>query len=138
MKKQFTSSVFKSIFTATILAFFLSTSTASAADEKTAKTAPYQLKYVGKLEDQPVFQLDIENLQKEEVIVRLEDEVGNVLYTEKFSDKNFSKRFQFDISDANGTKIKMSLLSKTVRQTQVFKISSVQQLIENVVVTKLD
>ncbi|WP_147202133.1 hypothetical protein [Segetibacter aerophilus] len=139
MKKQMTSSVIKSIFTTAILVSVLFLNSANAAEDKSAKatSTTYELKYVGQLKEQPIFQLNIENSLKEEVYLRLEDEVGNVLYNSKFNDKNFSKNFQFDVS-GNSTTIKMVLFSKTSKHTQVFKIENVRQLVENVVVTKVD
>jgi hypothetical protein len=138
MKNSITSSVLKSIFTSAILVSVLFMNVASAADKNSAKSGPYELKYVGKLHEQPIFQLDIENLPKEDVFIRLEDEVGNVLYSEKFNEKNFSKKFQFDVSEGSSTRIKMSLWSKTLKQSQVFEINNVLKLVENVVVTKVD
>ena len=138
MEKQISISALRSLFTSAILVSVLFISSANAAENKSEKTTPYELKYVGKLDEQPIFQLDIENAHKEDVYLRLEDEVGNVLYTSKFNEKNFSKKFQFDISEGFNTKIKMTLLSKSARQTQVFKINNVQQVVESVVVTKVD
>ncbi|MCW3078705.1 hypothetical protein [Segetibacter sp.] len=138
MKKKITSSGMKSIFTIVILMSGLFINVAKAAEDKPAKSANYGFKYVGQLKDQPIFQLDIENLQKEDVFLKLEDEVGNVLYNDKFSEVNFSKKFQFDISEHGSTTIKMILFSRTLKQTQVFKIENVRQLVESVVVTKVD
>ncbi|MCW3108198.1 MAG: hypothetical protein JWQ09_2704 [Segetibacter sp.] len=138
MKKQITSSVLKSIFTSAILVSVLFMNSANAAEKNSGKATPYELKYVGKLQEHPIFQLDVENSLKEDVYIRLEDEVGNNLYADKFNEKNFSKKFQFDISDGISTKIKMILISKNSRQTQVFEINNVQKLVENVVVTKLN
>src|SRR5436853_5744737 len=114
MKKPITSSVVKSIFTSAILASVLFINSAKATEKVSAKETPYELKYVGKLHREPIFQLDIENLQKETVKIMLEDEAGNILYADNFNEKNFSKKFQFDISDGFSTKIKMTLNSKTL------------------------
>lgn len=138
MKKQITSSVLKVIFTSAILVSVLFMNSANAAEKNSGKVTPYELKYVGRLQQQPIFQLDIENLKEEDIYIKLEDEVGNVLYADKFNEKNFSKKFQFDLSEANVTKIKMSLFSKTLKQTQVFEINNVQKFVENVVVTKVN
>lgn len=137
MKKQITSSVLKGLFTSAILVSVLFMNSANAAEENAGKASPYELKYVGKLEEQPIFQLDIANPNQEDVYMRLEDEVGNVIYTDKFNDKNFSKKFQFDMNLGNA-KIKMTLISKTSKQSQVFQINNVQKLVENVVVTKVN
>jgi hypothetical protein len=137
MKKQITSSVLKSILTSAILVSVLLTSV-KGAEKKSGQTTPYELKYVGKIQEQPIFQLDIENAQKEDVYIRIEDEVGNVLYTDKFNEKSFSKKFQFDINAGISTRIKMTLFSKTIKQTQTFEINNIQKIVENVVVTKVN
>jgi hypothetical protein len=137
MKKQTFTGVFKTIFTSVMLASVLYTSVAKAEEKKSGKITPYELKYVGKVHEQPIFQLNIENTQNEDLYLSLEDEVGNILYTEKFSEKNFSKKFQFDLSQSTTTKIKMTVSTKSSRQSQVFEINNVQTLVENVVVTKV-
>jgi hypothetical protein len=136
MKKNIISSVAKSIVTLAILV--LSLNVAHATETKPSKAGNYELTYVGTLSDQPVFQLDVENLQKEDMYIKLEDEVGNVLYTNKFSDANFSKKFQFDTNEGNSTRIKMFLSTKTSKVKKVFEINNVQKIIQDVVVTTVD
>ena len=137
MKKQTTSSVLKSILTSAILASALFINSANAAEKNSAKATPYEFKYVGKIQEQPIFQLDVVNLQKEEVYITLTDEAGNLLYTDKFNEANFSRKFQFDLCEGVGTRIKMTLVSKSIRQSQVFEINNIQTMVENVVVTKV-
>jgi len=137
MKKQNFTGVFKTIFTSLMLASLLHINVAKAEDKKSGKTTPYELKYVGKVHEQPTFQLNIENAQNEDLYLSLEDEVGNILYTEKFNEKNFSKKFQFDLSQGATTKIKMTVSTKSNRESQVFEINNIQTLVENVVVTKM-
>ncbi len=45
--------------------------------------------------------LDRATSYEEDVYLRLEDEAGNVLYNYKFNDKNFSKKFRFDLGENN-------------------------------------
>ena len=137
MKKQTTGNVLKSLFTSALMVSVLFLSTANAAEKNTGKTTPYELKYIGKLQEHPIFQLDVENADKEDMYVTIEDEVGNLLYTDKFTGKSFSKKFQFELTDGIGTKIKMTLSSKNSRQSQVFEINNVQKLVENVVATRV-
>ncbi len=127
----------KRVFTSEILVSVLFLSKANATDKVSEKATTYKLRYVGKLQEQPIFQLDIENLQKEEVYICLKDEAGYVLYSQKFSERNFTKRFQFGSDETLTKKIKMTLISKSSRQTQIFTISNVQNLVERVVVTKV-
>jgi len=135
MKKQFLTGVSK-IFTSLFLASILFCSAVKAGEKNSGKTNVSELKYVGKIHGQPVFQLNIDNLQQEDLYLSLEDEIGNVLYTEKFNAANYSKKFQFNLSGNSTTKIKMNLSTKTNRQTQVFEINNVQTFVEDVVVKK--
>jgi hypothetical protein len=135
MKKQTTGNVLKTVFTLMISVLFFSTT--NAAGNNTGKTAPYELKYVGKLQEQPIFQLDIENPDKEEMYLTILDQAGNVLYTDKFAGKAFSKKFQFEMIDGLSTKIKMTISSKNTRQSQQFEINNVHKMVEEVVVTKV-
>ena len=136
MKNQ--ASKLRSIFTVAVLVCVLGiNSTAVAADTKLEKSAPIEVQYVGQLDEKPVFQVNIDNEQGEEVYVRLEDEENNVLYSDKFSDKKFSKKFQFVNNELKNMNITMTLASKNERKTQVFQISNVTKVIQNVVVTKV-
>lgn len=137
MKKVFTSGVFKQTIASVIFASLLFMQAAYAAEKNKGKIAPYQLTYVGKLAEQPVFQLKIENPNTEELYMTLEDEVGNVLYRDKFNEKNYSRKFQFELTSGNTTKVKMILYSKSNRQIEVFAITNVQKFVEDVVVTKM-
>ncbi|MDQ6813815.1 MAG: hypothetical protein M3040_08765 [Bacteroidota bacterium] len=138
MKKQFTSRNIKAIISSVVFVLVLFSNSANAANKKAGKESAYELKYVGKFQEQPVFQLDIQNSQQEDVYITLEDEVGNLLYKDRFNQKNFSKKFQIDVSEGNGASLKMILASKGKTETQTFKINSVQKLVENVVVTRVD
>jgi hypothetical protein len=137
MKKQTTTGVLKSVFTSAALVSLLFMNPAKAEEKNTGRTNNYELKYVGKLHEKPVFQLSVENPGNEEVYLTLQDEVGNFLYSNKFNEKNFSKKFQFDMNDGASTKIKMTLISKNTRKSEIFEIGTVQKFVEEVVVTKL-
>lgn len=109
-----------------------------AAETPVAKTSPVELKYIGQVNEQPVFEVNIDNSKGENLFLNLEDEDNNVLYTDKFNDKSFSKKFQFAMSEAGSTKITMNLFTKDDKKTQVFEIKNVAQVVQNVVVTKVD
>lgn len=138
MKKQMTSSVLKNIFTSAILVSVLVIGSANAAERSKGKADQSELKYIGKLQEKPIFQLDVENALNETVYLTVEDEFGNVLYNSKFNEKNFSKKFQFDMNDDGLTAIKVVLSSKNMYKSQIFEISNVAKMVENVSVTKLD
>lgn len=142
MKKQNVSnlsSTIKNILSSTILATVLMFSaSAFAADKKLEIVSPVEIKYLGQLNDQPLFQINIDNQQQENVYVNLEDENGNILYSDKFNEARFSKKFQFDYSHFGGTKLRLSLTSNSFKKKQVFEINNQTKVVTEVVVTKID
>ena len=82
------------IFTIALLALTLVFSTATFANNEDGKPAhATELKFIGNVENQPVFQLNLINTDEDEYTVTFRDEYGNVLYTDKFKGANLTKKF---------------------------------------------
>src|SRR3954465_8586523 len=58
-----------------------------------------ELKFIGNMENQPVFQLNLGNDEDDEITVTFRDEVGNILYTDKFKGANITKKFMLKSED---------------------------------------
>jgi hypothetical protein len=99
-------------------------------------STPVSIRYIGKLNDQPVFQIEFDNQNEEYFNVSIRDEEGNILFSEKSKDKKFSRRFQLD-KDVNNVKLTFSLRTDKQKQSQVFEVNSNYRVVEDVVVTKL-
>ncbi len=110
--------------------------TSFAADKKS--DVPSELKFVGKSESLPVFQLNLNNSVSGEYVITIKEASGNVLYTEKVSGENISKRFKLDAADAEiftGTTFEVT--NKVTNQTTVYKVSNSTKVVEDVVIAKL-
>lgn len=107
------------------------------AQEGLKEDTPVEVKYLGQVNYQPIFQIDINNEAEEELFVVLKDEDGSVLYTEKFKDKKFSKKFQFNKADLQDLKIIMTLASKKEKINQVFLVNKTTSVVEDIVVSKV-
>src|SRR5579862_887526 len=59
---------------------------------------PMEFKFIGKLQDRPVFQLNLNNDEAEEYFIKVKDENHDVLYSEKVKAKNanFSRKYALD------------------------------------------
>ncbi len=108
----------------------------------TTKTEdPIELKFIGKIKNHPVFQL---NLNKGEAYsISMKDENFDLLYSEKLKSKDvdFSRKYQLDIDEADlnasGFAVIVEVTSAKTHKTQVYKISSRKIVNENIVVAKL-
>lgn len=104
---------------------------------------PIEFKFIGKIKNYPVFQLNLNNNAAEEYLIRIKDENSDVLYSEKVKakDANFSRRYGLDIEEedlnAPGFAVTVEVTSTKTHLIQVYKISSHRSVTENIIVAKL-
>ena len=104
---------------------------------------PIEFKFIGKIKNDPVFQLDLNNNEAEEYFIKIKDENDNVLYSAKVKakDANYSRKYRLDIDEENLNAdrfaIRVEVTSSKTRITQVYKISSHTTVSDNIIVAKL-
>jgi hypothetical protein len=96
-----------------------------------------ELRFIGNLENQPVFQLDLTNTEADEITVTFRDEVGNVLYANTFKGANISKKFMLKSEEFGDTALKVTVKSKKNNATEVYTINRNRTYVEQTVVNKL-
>lgn len=96
-----------------------------------------ELKLIGKMQNQPVFQLNLANAEEDEITVTFRDEYGNVLYTDKFKGANISKKFVLKGEDASDTRFNVMVKSKNSNKTEVYTINKSTSYVEETVVNKI-
>ena len=104
---------------------------------------PVEFKFVGKTDNRPVFQLDLNNSEAEKYFIRIKDENHVAFYSARIEakDANFSRKYQLDIDEYDlntpGFVLSVEVTSAKTRETFVYKISSNTTVTENIVVAKL-
>ena len=102
---------------------------------------PVELKFIGKIKNRPVFQLNLNNNETDQYFINIKDEYNTVLYSEKIKGENISRKYQLDIDDADLNSstfgVRVEVTSAKTHKTQVYKISSHKSVTENIVVAKL-
>jgi hypothetical protein len=93
--------------------------------------------YVGSWENQPVFKAEFDNTSADYYTLTIKDDEGNILYTERFNDKKFSRKFRFDKADRDNVQLRFIFSGAKQRQSQAFDINTNIQVMQDVVVTKL-
>jgi hypothetical protein len=143
MKKQFVSSITnvirKASFRLGIASFSLFTFLPALlnAQDKDKPTTAVEIKYIGTVNNQPVFQIEFDNRNKENYNVSIKDEDGNTLYFERFKDEKFSKKFQFERTGIDDMKLTFTLKSEKEKQSQSYEVNTSVRVIQDVVVTRL-
>jgi len=137
MKKQnFSTLVKKSIFSV-FTGFLLMGATLAASAQSSAKFPEPAVKYIGTLDGQPVFIVQLDNQAGDVYHLTIKDGTGDILYAEKIRDKQFSKKFKFESSDRDNIKLSFILEGKEGTKSQEFKVNTSTRVLNDVVVTTL-
>ncbi len=124
-----------------VMALFAALSFASvtkANDGKTQDgTTPVEFKYVGKVENQPVFQLKLNSAELDEYVVRFRDNYGYVFYS-AVAKNNTSQRFVVNVDELEGNTIVVEVTSKKTKKSETFTIQRNQRMIDETIVAKVD
>ena len=123
------------------IALFAALSVASTsnvmANEEVKPKSGIDLKFIGNIEDQPVFQLNVNNTEEDEYVVTFRDEQNNVLYSGKLKGINITKNFQLSTEDGAENAMSVEVRSRKSNKSEVYKINKTRSFTEEIVVNKL-
>jgi hypothetical protein len=140
MKKQnFSTLVKKSILSLSFASLVLIglANTASARTTDTTPTPAPAVKYVGSLDGQPLFKVELNNENTKFQYLTIKDDQGVVLFSEKIKGKEFSKTFRFESLDRDNVKLSFIVETDKGTQSQEFKVNTNTRVLNDVVVTTL-
>ncbi len=102
---------------------FISTSFSNPLSAMDKKSDPpvIELKYLGFLDKNPVFEIILNNVQADNYYITIRGESGTTLYSEKISGKNISRRYRIDteeeISDGS---LRFEIRAGSSNKTEVY------------------
>ena len=122
------------------LAFFTVFSLAMAptvlANE--SNPVPVELKFLGKIKSQSLFQLNFNgNAEENFFSINILDESGNNLYSENIKGEVFSKRFLFNSDELGDNPIRITVTNRKTKKTVMFEISKKSSFVEEMLISKL-
>lgn len=120
-----------------LIAFTLGFTTVTLANDEGKTKNTTELKFIGNMENQPVFQLNLANTQEDEFTVTFRDETGNVLYTDKFKGANITKKFMLKSEDFGDAALHVTVKSKKNNSSEVYIINRSHTYVEETVVNKI-
>ncbi len=90
----------------------------------TASAADAELKAAGKINNQPVFQLDLNNTNNSRFLIVVKDEYGVILHQETISGVNISRRYQLNTEELGGVDVRIEILNINNEKVSVFQIKN--------------
>jgi len=107
----------------------------------TGSDNPTEIKFIGNVKSQPLFQLNLNNNEAGEYLVTIEDNSGNRIYSEKVKGTNISRKYLLASSEENFDSEDIQLVfivtSKATGKKQTYKISSKTEFVQQYTVAKL-
>jgi hypothetical protein len=100
-------------------------------------TTPVDFKYIGKLHDQPLFQLNIVNPGNDEYTIKLFDEEGYVFYYYTTRAKNFTKIFQLEANELPKGILNVEVRSRKNNTVEGFRVNNISHMMQETTVSKL-
>lgn len=104
------------------LAFIVAFSAPALANDGDKGQNATELKFIGNVENQPVFELNLANKVEDEYTVTFRDEFGNVLYSDRFKGTGINKKFLLKTEDFGDAVLNVIVRSKK-SATQVYTIN---------------
>jgi hypothetical protein len=120
-----------------LVALTLGLSTATLANDEGGIKNVTELKFIGNMENQPVFQLSLNNTEEDEYSITFRDETGNVLYADKVKGANITKKFMLKADEIGDATLNVVVKSKKTGKTEVYSINRSHSYVEETVVNKV-
>ena len=110
--------------------------TVSWANDGRNDTPAVSLKYIGLVQNQPMFQLDLNSVEETDFYVSIKDQDGRVIYNEKIKAKTFTRNFRLDTESLDDAILKVEVRDGN-KKPEVFTINSNTRYYEETSISKL-
>ncbi len=118
----------------TILA--VTTGFTAFANGNNDSTPAAELKLIGRADNQPVFQLNLNNKENEKFVVVVKDEYGVILHQEVISGVNLTRKYQLNTEELDGVGIIFEVISSKTSKMAVFNIKNNTRVINETAIVK--
>ena len=108
---------------------------AMANDDK--KVIPVELKFIGNIQNQPLFHMTFNSTEQSEYTIIVRDEYGNVLYKENVKGGTFTKKFLLNTEELGDAELKFEVSGKDYEKPVVFEINKQSRFVQDVLVSKV-
>ena len=136
MKKVMNKS--KTIIIAMVTLISTSFSKPLSAMDKKVDPVGVEIKYLGFVDKNPVFEISSNNAEVDNFFITIRDRAGNILYSEKLSGKSFSRRYRIDtqeeITDGG---LRFEVRSANSKKTEIYVVGVNENVTREVAVNKI-
>lgn len=96
-----------------------------------------ELKFIGNLNSQPVYQLSLNNIEDGEYTIIIKDVAGEVLYSERAKGVNITRKFQLNTAEVDENALRFEIINRKNFESTVYELSKNTRTVQDVVVNKV-
>ena len=118
----------------------ISTSFSSPVSAMDKKSDPpgVEIRYLGFVNNNPVFEITTKNIQADNFFITIRDEAGTVLFSEKLSGKNLSRKYRIDTEEEiTEGGLRFEVRSVNSKKTEVYIAGTSENVTREMAVTKI-
>ena len=108
---------------------------------KDANQSPIEFKFIGKVENQPLFSLKVNDGEKGGYLINVRDENNEVLFSEETKGENLSRKYKLDISEENidysRFRVTFEITSRKTHKTTIYNVTKNIHVVEDILIAKL-
>lgn len=135
MKKIFSNN--RLIAIAFLTVFSLGTVAPASASEK-SPIIPVVLKYTGKINNQPVFELSFNGTTlQDNFTILISDEYGNTLYRENIKGEIFTKRYALNTNELGDSNIRFEIFCNKTKKSVAYEINRNTRIVHDFAVVEI-
>lgn len=109
------------------------TSPALANDGK--EPVPVELKYLGQLRNQPLFELTFNNTEDTDFLVVIRDEFKNILHREYVKNGVTSKKYLLNTEELGNISLQFEITGKKTEKPVIYEVNKNSRFVEDMAVT---
>jgi hypothetical protein len=98
---------------------------------------PAELKYLGSFDNQPQFQLSLNNTEIDEFAITIRNRNGQVIFKEKIKGASISRKYQMNTEELDSNGITFEVVSKNTKSRVAYTVSETARLVQDVSITAL-
>lgn len=106
--------------------------------KKTGDESNIQLRFIGSIKDQPVFQLNLANKDAEEYFITITDLDGTVLYSDKVKGTNIVKKFAINTSEVGDNTLRFEIRNKSSNVKESYTINRTTNYVVESSITRVN
>lgn len=119
-----------------LLAVFTMSFTTNTGTPKKSDN-PAELKYIGSVDNQPQFQLDLNNAEPDEFLIVIRNRNSEVLFKEKVKGANISRKYRLNLDEYNFTGVTFEVVNKNTKSRIGYTVNETSRLVQDVSITAL-